>query len=140
MVEDKCAKSKDAVDYRRLLRKRADELVELLCQSHEYHQFLEARQLLEADADHSYMLNELRQQQLNLRMAAMLGEDISEDSQEFERLFLSLSKEPNISNYLFAEGRFFRLISEVEDAFAQRLGLTRYFDEDAARNTDIRLN
>ena len=32
------------------------------------------------------------------------------------------------------------LISEVEDAFAQRLGLMRYFDENAARNTDIHLN
>lgn len=140
MIDNKCAESSGVEDYRQLLRKRADELAELLCQSHEYHQFMEARQILEADADNSYVLNELRQQQMNLRMAAMLGEDVAEDSREFERMFLSLSQDPNVSNYLFAEGRFFRLISEVEDAFAQRLGLMRYFDENAARNTDIHLN
>ncbi|MBQ6807689.1 MAG: YlbF family regulator [Firmicutes bacterium] len=140
MIDNKCAESSGVEDYRQLLRKRADELAELLCQSHEYHQFMEARQILEADADNSYVLNELRQQQMNLRMAAMLGEDVTEDSREFERMFLSLSQDPNVSNYLFAEGRFFRLISEVEDAFAQRLGLMRYFDENAARNTDIHLN
>ena len=140
MVESKTSTSNSTPDIRQLLRKRADELAELLCQSHEYHQFVEARRQLEEDEENSYVLNELRQQQMNLRMAAMLGEDVAEDSSEFERMFLVLSQEPSISNYLFAEGRFFRLISEVEEAFAQRLGLLRYFDGTEDRNTDISLN
>lgn len=140
MVENKRPNDKGELDYHQTLRSCADELADLLCQSHEYHQFMEARQLLEADEENSYMLNELRQQQMNLRMASMLGEDVSEDSREFERMFLLLSQDPNISNYLFAEGRFFRLVSELEEAFAKRLGLPNYFEDNEARNRDINLN
>ena len=127
-------------DVRKIIRQRADELAELLCQSYEYRQFIAARRQLEQDTENSYVLNELRQQQMHLRMAAMLGEDVAEDNQEFERMFKILSQEPNISNYLFAEGRLFRLISEVEEAFAQRLGFSQYYDDTEARNKDIHLN
>ena len=127
-------------DVRQTIRQRADELAELLCESHEYHQFIAARRQLEQDAENSHVLNELRQQQMHLRMAAMLGEDVSEDNQEFERMFKVLSQEPNISNYLVAEGRFFRLVSEVEEAFAKRLGFSHYFEDTEARNRDVHLN
>ncbi len=140
MVESKRQKEEKGTDYRKVIRQRADELAELLCQSHEYHQFIAARQQLEADDENAYVLSELRQQQMNLRMASMLGEDVSEDSREFERTFEMISQEPIISNYLFAEGRFFRLMSEVEDALSQRLGLMQAFDDSQARNTDVRLH
>lgn len=141
MVDIKKPNQEAALDYRQTLRSRADELADLLSQSNEYLQFLEARKSLEADEERSHMLNELRQQQMNLRMAAMLGEDVAEDNSEFERMFLMLSQDPRISEYLFAEGRFFHLISEMEESFARRLGLSRYFDDSAmARNTDIHLN
>ena len=110
-------------DHRQLIRRQALKLAELLWQSPEYRQFVAAKRRLEADGEHSLMLAELRQQQMELRMAAMIGEDVGEDYLDFESMYLELSEEPAINDYLFAEGRFFRLISDVEEVFSDKLEL-----------------
>lgn len=117
-------------DHRQLIRRQASRLAELLRQSPEYNQFLAAKERLEADDEHATMLSELRHQQMALRMAAMLGEDINDEAGDFESLFVLLSQEPAISDYLFAEGRLLRLISEVEDVFSDKLELWQAGDED----------
>jgi len=127
-------------DHRKLIRKQAVRLADLLRQSPEYHQFLAAKQKLEEDNENAAMLSELRQQQVALRMASMLGEDVNEDMGDFENMFILLSQEPTISDYLFAEGRLLRLINEVEQVFSDKLELWQLPDEDGYIQYDINLN
>ena len=89
----------------------------------EYIQFVQAREKLEADNEQSTILNELRQRQMSLGMAAMMGEEQTEETEDFEKLYLSLVNNPVISEYLFAEGRLFHLISDVEEVFSKKLEL-----------------
>ena len=130
-----------AKDYRKQIQDHATALAQLLTQSPEYYDFIEARQKLEADRENSSLLNELRQQQMSLRMAAMLGEDVTEDSQDFENTFRLFTQDPKISEYLFAEGRFFRLIADVEKVFSDFLDIW-HLDENTPRRLehDLHLN
>lgn len=140
MVEKKLSHLPHA-DHRQLIRKQAAKLAELLCQSPEYSQFIAARTALESDYESASILAELRQQQMMVRMAAMIGEGDSEDEAEFDNMFVQLTQEQNISDYLFAEGRFLRLMADIEDVFTHKLDLWRYVDdEEAPVDYDINLN
>ncbi len=114
---------KNKQDYRATIKKQAILLAELLVKSPEYIQFVQAREKLEADNEQSTILNELRQRQMSLGMAAMMGEEQTEETEDFEKLYLSLVNNPVISDYLFAEGRLFHLISDVEEVFSKKLEL-----------------
>ena len=60
-------------------------------------------------------------------------EDNDEALRELEHSFLQMSQVPVINDYLFAEGRLLRLISEVESVFAERLGLAGEDEEPVVR-------
>lgn len=127
-------------DYRQSIKDMAVKLAEMLFQSPEYTQLMRAKTKLEADREQAFILMELRQQQMAIRMAAMMGEDL-EDSSEIDDMFVMLSQEPIISDYLFAEGRFFRLIADVEDVFSHTLNLGHFIEEsEIAPHYDISLN
>lgn len=113
--------TKEKPDYRTTIKKQAVLLAELLIKSPEYVQFIQAREKLEADNEQSTILNELRQKQMSLGFAAMMGEEQTEETEDFEKLYLSLANNPVISEYLFAEGRLFHLISDVEEVFSKKL-------------------
>lgn len=116
-----------------LILRQAGKLAEMLRQSPEYNQYMDARQKLEADETNSNLLAELRQQEMAMQMSSMFDEN--EDAlHEMERNFLQMSQVPVINEYLFAEGRLLRLISDVESVFAERLGLTGEDDEPAVRS------
>lgn len=112
---------KEKLDYRTTIKKQAVLLAELLIKSPEYVQFIQARERLEADNEQSTILNELRQKQMSLGLAAMMGEEQTEETEDFEKIYLSLANNPVISEYLFAEGRLFHLISDVEEVFSKKL-------------------
>ena len=112
---------KEKLDYRTIIKKQAVLLAELLIKSPEYVQFIQARERLEADNEQSTFLNELRQKQMSLGLAAMMGEEQTEETEDFEKIYLSLANNPVISEYLFAEGRLFHLISDVEEVFSKKL-------------------
>ena len=112
---------KEKLDYRTIIKKQAVLLAELLIKSPEYVQFIQARERLEADNEQSTILNELRQKQMSLGLAAMMGEEQTEETEDFEKIYLSLANNPVISEYLFAEGRLFHLISDVEEVFSKKL-------------------
>jgi len=128
-------------DYRKQIREQASVLADLLTNCPEYFAFIEAKRNLEADRENSSLLNELRQQQISLRMAAMMGEDVSEDSRDFENTYRLFTQEPKISEYLFAEGRFFRLIADVENVFSDFLDIWHLDEEMPPRpEHDLHLN
>ena len=116
-------KEKNDKDYRATIKKQAVYLAELLLKSPEYIQFVQARDKLAADDEQSSILNELRQRQMSMGVAAMMGEDQGEEAEDFEKMYVSLSQNPVISDYLFAEGRLIHLISDVEEVFSSKLEL-----------------
>ena len=111
------------LNHHQLILHQAGKLAEMLRQSPEYNQYMAARQKLEADEANSDILSELRQQEMAMQMSSMFDDD-GEALHELERNFLQMSQVPVINEYLFAEGRLLRLISDVEGVFAERLGLT----------------
>ena len=121
MVEKKTVSGR--LNHHQLILHQAGKLAEMLRQSPEYNQYMAARQKLEADEVNSDILSELRQQEMAMQMSSMFDDD-GEALHELERSFLQMSQVPVINEYLFAEGRLLRLISDVEGVFAERLGLT----------------
>ena len=58
----------------------------------EYRQFVACEKAAGSGWRTFLMLAELRQQQMELRMAAMIGEDVGEDYLDFESMYLELSR------------------------------------------------
>jgi cell fate (sporulation/competence/biofilm development) regulator YlbF (YheA/YmcA/DUF963 family) len=116
-------------DYRALIKKQAFYLAELLSESPEYMRFVAARKRLEADDEQTDILHQLRQQQMAGRLAAMVSEEVYDDSEQVEEFYLAMAGNPLLSEYLFAEGRLFHLISSVEEVFTDKLELWHLPDE-----------
>ncbi len=116
-------------DHRELIKKQAFYLAELLKASPEYMQFVAAKSRLEADDTQSNILNQLRQQQMADRLAAMIGDDTLDDHQQMEELYLTMAGNPLLSDYLFAEGRLFHLIASIEEVFSDKLELWHLSEE-----------
>lgn len=129
MKPDGCgAKKKDICTQAALLG-------DMLMQSAEYRQYMEAKQKLQCDREQSYILSQLRQQQMNLRLAQLLGEDLDEAEDDFENLFATFCLEPVISDFLYAEGRLGRLIAEVQQICGNKLEL---WSENEALNRAVK--
>ena len=111
-------------NYRTLIKQEACRLSELLLESSEYRQFIKARDDLEADDEQCNKFTELRQRQMAMSMAAMSGdEDCIAAADDMNDYYIAVTNNKLINNYLFAEGRLFRLIAEVEDVFNSKLDL-----------------
>lgn len=118
---DKAKEKKLNTDYRAMLKQEARHLADLLAKSPEYCQFIQARSDLEADDEQSSLFTELRQQQMTLSMAAVSGEDMDEATANLNEMYMSLINNPVISDYLYAEGRLFHLLGELEEIFSEKL-------------------
>ena len=133
MVEKKTVSGR--FNHHQLILHQAGKLAEMLRQSPEYNQYMDARRRLEADEANSSILAELRQQEMAMQMSSMF-DDNEEALHELEHSFLQMSQVPAINDYLFAEGRLLRLISDVEGVFAERLGLNGEEDEPGPRSVN----
>ena len=116
------------LNYHQLILNQAGKLADLLMQSPEFNQYMTARKNLETDEDNATLMANLREQEMMVQMSSMF-EDNEEAVHELEHDFIQMCQVPVINDYLFAEGRLLRLISEVEKVFADRLGLVAEEDE-----------
>ncbi|MEG1537058.1 MAG: YlbF family regulator [Clostridiales bacterium] len=112
------------------IRQQATVLADLLAESGEYLQYIEAKKRLSADREQLYVLNELRQQQFNLRFASMLGEDTDDESADLETAYSAITKDPLVCDFLYAEGRFLRLVSDVQEVFSAKLETWNMFSDE----------
>lgn len=117
----------------------ANKLAELLVKSDEFTNYCVARNNLEKDKNYSYLLADIRQQQVQLHLANLAGEDTSADTQEFESIYTDLSKEPIISDFLSAEAHFYTLLTQVQKILGKDLELWPE-SEVAPQNTGQILN
>jgi cell fate (sporulation/competence/biofilm development) regulator YlbF (YheA/YmcA/DUF963 family) len=116
----------------------ANKLAELLAQSDEFAAYNKARENLQKNKDCSYLLADFRQQQLQLHLATLYGEDSIEDTQDFEQIYQDLAKEPIISDFLYAETRFYSLLTKVQQILGKDLEL--WSEENIALKTPQILN
>lgn len=98
-------------------------LGEMLAQSSEYSQYQEAKTELEGDQERSRMLSLLRQQQMVLRLAEILGLISKDAEDDLEQMYATFCLEPIVCSFLYAEGRLGRLLSEVQQICVGKLDL-----------------
>jgi cell fate (sporulation/competence/biofilm development) regulator YlbF (YheA/YmcA/DUF963 family) len=114
-------------------------LGDLLVQSNEYRQYREAKLKLQGDQERSHILSLLRQQQMSFRLAQILGVSAEGAEDDLDRLYATFCLEPVVCDFLYAEGRLGRLISEVQQICGDKLELWSE-DEAANRRQDKELN
>ena len=103
--------------------RNAESLAGLLRQSKEYNQYLSAKAKLEQDEYNINVLKEMKKQELHIRMSDFMGEGILNREELLEEMYMALSLNPVVSEYLNAEYSFNRLLSELQKIFGDVLGL-----------------
>lgn len=94
---------------------KAHELAKLLAKSDEYKLFKKAKHSLEQDQENLKMLQEFRRKQLEIQMAQISGEEIDEEYiKQTEKLYEVLSMNSKINEYLNAEYRLSRMMSDIQ--------------------------
>jgi len=132
-------KKEDGMADKKSICAQAALLGEMLAESVEYRQYQEAKRKLQGDREQAYILSQLRRQQMSLRLAQIMGEEMEEAEDNFEHLYAMYCLEPVISDFLYAEGRLGRLISEVQQIYGDKLEL--WSENDAASHVmDQELN
>ena len=114
-------------------------LGDMLAQSIEYRKYYEAKRNLQVAQEHAYILSQLREQQRGLHLARILGINLDEEEDRFEHLYATFCLEPVVCDFLYAEGRLERLISEVQQICGDKLDLWNGNDN-ADRMRDQELN
>ncbi|NLK00829.1 MAG: YlbF family regulator [Clostridia bacterium] len=108
----------------------AHELARQLSSAHEYEKFIQEKKKLKADRANSEMLDGFRRRQLEIQMAEMAGQEVDEEDQEqLEQIYNLISTNPVITEYLNAEYRFSRLISDIQKIITDAVPEWFDFDE-----------
>lgn len=102
---------------------KAYELAKALASSPEYLQYLASREKLEQDETNYLMLQHYRRQQWEVQMVQMLGQEVAEEvAQELEQLYAFLSANPTVNEFLTAEYRFSRMMSDIQKIVGEAIG------------------
>lgn len=91
------------------------QLVASIRASEEYKNYLDAKQKLKNDEEYYEIVKNFQKKQFEIKQAQFLKKDISpEQKEEYERLFRLLSSSSTCKEYLDAEFRVSRLISDIQ--------------------------
>ncbi|WP_366924776.1 YlbF family regulator [Metallumcola ferriviriculae] len=94
---------------------KAQQLAKALANSEEYQQFTRAKEKVEEDESNMSLLQEFRRRQLELQMSQITGEEVDEEQvEQVEQMYQMLSLNKNINEYLNAEYRLSRLMSDIQ--------------------------
>ena len=94
---------------------KAHELAKLLEKSEEYNLFKKAKHSLEQDQENVKILQNFRRKQLEIQMAQISGTKIDEEYvKQTEKLYEVLSMNSKINEYLNAEYRLSRMMSDIQ--------------------------
>lgn len=96
----------------------------------EYSEFLAAKERLEKDEMNKKVLHELREQQFNFHFSP-IDDDLEKKAKFLNEMYMAVSLNPVISDYLNAEYKFSLIVEEVRRNFEDIPG----FDEGV--NTDL---
>ena len=115
--------TKDENKYNDKIMQNAESLASLLKQSKEFNQYLTAKEKLEQDEYNISILKEMKKQELHMRMSDLMGEGIINTEELLEEMYMALSLNPIVSEYLNAEYSLNRLLGELQKIFGNTLGL-----------------
>ncbi|HBT20133.1 MAG TPA: hypothetical protein DEA47_02005 [Peptococcaceae bacterium] len=112
---------------------KALELAKLLADTKEYKDFTAAKENLSKNQICREILDNFRQVQLEVQVAELTGHEVDEEVKEqLERLYDIISTNPTITEYLEAEYRFSRLMSDIQKIIAE--AVPEWFELDINRN------
>jgi len=114
------------------VHERAYQLAKTMQETDEYKQYLEAKEKLRQDEHHTHMLQEFRRRQLELQIAEMSGEDTELQAEQLERMYQMLCLNPIVNEFLTAEYRLARVITDVQKILGEALDL--WVDMDVMKN------
>ena len=107
---------------RKVIRDIARELADAITNSKEYIEYKRARSNLERDEANFEILEELRQRQWELQLDAILGKEANlMDAEEEDEMYSSVVDNENINQFLMAEYRFTKVLSEVQNILLESL-------------------
>jgi len=101
----------------------AADLAQEIKNSKEYALYCEARQKLFSDKKQAELLAEYRRHQLWHEFAALSGEDYEENEHNSDKDYQMFSSNPAISDFLYAESRFTRLLNEIQNILGRNLDI-----------------
>ncbi|MGI6711648.1 MAG: YlbF family regulator [Bacillota bacterium] len=100
---------------------RAQELAKTLQESEEYQQYIVAKEKLQKDEENAHMLQEFRKRQLEVQIAEISGEDVDSQIEQLEKIYEILSLNPIVNDFLTAEYRLSRVITDVQKILGEAL-------------------
>lgn len=106
-------------DYNRnfdTISKLAKDLAEAVKNSKEYKDFIAAKERLDKDAMNKKVLNELREQQINFQFSPF-DDDLERKAKFLNEMYMAVSLNPVISDYLNAEYSFGLILEELKKNF-----------------------
>jgi len=103
---------------------QAHQLARALAESEENQRYLAARDRVMADEKALEMVNDYRQKQLELHARQLGGEDLTdEDRESLGKLREVLELRPEVREYLDAEVRLVRMITDVQGILSEAISL-----------------
>jgi cell fate (sporulation/competence/biofilm development) regulator YlbF (YheA/YmcA/DUF963 family) len=98
-------------------------LADKIKDSKEYLSYCEAQRILYEDKRNTQKLADYRKMQLRLHIGQISGEEFHHSIEELENICYDLFCDEIIANYLYAEGRFSRLLSDIQMALGGELDI-----------------
>ena len=117
------------------LWQKVESLAALLRDTEEYRQYNFYRKALNHKG-YLDLVQELRHRQAQVFLARAMGAENQECEDELEQLYSFFGAEPVLSNFLYAESRFFTLLQQLHDSFVDCLDL----EPEESKNYDRNLN
>ncbi len=98
------------------IRDIAYRLAEAITELPEYREYKEARRKLEQDQDNYAILEMYRHRQWEVQLESMLGKDTRDLEEDLvEEMTVSLQGNHAVNDFLLAEYRFTRILSEIQE-------------------------
>jgi len=104
------------------LWQKVESLAAQLRNTEEYKEYFQYREALNLKG-YFDLVQELRQRQAQVHLARVVGVENQENEDELEYLYAYFGAEPVLSNFLYAESRFFTLLQQLRDSFTGCLDL-----------------
>lgn len=105
-----------------MIKDIAKELADAIVGSKEYVEYKKARTALEDDEANFEILEELRQRQWELQLDSLLGKEAPFlDIEEVDEIYSSVVDNDKINQFLMAEYRFTKVLTEVQNILLESL-------------------
>lgn len=116
-----------------MIKDIAKELADAIAGSKEYTEYKKARAALEHDEANYELLEELRQRQWEIQLDALLGKEAPfADTEEVDEIYSSVVDNEKINQFLLAEYRFTKVLTEVQNILLESIETPKDNNENIA--------